>query len=265
VLDSRPPLSSDPTSSGMPQPRRSLFNRALKRVKSEGFTGSLRYARWYVLYNLHYLMGDRPHEKLEAVSTSRVIDQEDLDLDGELRQHSTQYLATPRWVLQLAIQSIPEPPERFTFVDIGSGLGRVLLVAGAYPFRSVLGFEASPSLHEGAMRNIDHFCANKPFRTEVRSVPGNALDAIWPQGRCIFFMFNPFDGELTKVFLDRIAERREDCICDYLLLLNFKYHALAEAHGFQRCQPSWRLSLYWMLLSPYSLTIYRTDRSQSAA
>src|SRR3982074_1247810 len=42
----------------------------------------------------------------------------------------------------------------YTFIDIGSGLGRGLFVAAEYPFRRVVGVEFSTDLHHKALDNI---------------------------------------------------------------------------------------------------------------
>src|SRR5271167_2282557 len=42
----------------------------------------------------------------------------------------------------------------FTFIDIGSGKGRALLMAADYPFRRILGIELLPELHRVAKENI---------------------------------------------------------------------------------------------------------------
>ena len=44
--------------------------------------------------------------------------------------------------------------QEFTFIDIGSGKGRVLLMAADYPFRRILGIELLPALHRVAQENL---------------------------------------------------------------------------------------------------------------
>ena len=42
------------------------------------------------------------------------------------------------------------------FVDYGSGMGRVLIIAGHEPFKRVIGVEMSEQLNEVARENLDH-------------------------------------------------------------------------------------------------------------
>ena len=45
----------------------------------------------------------------------------------------------------------------FTFVDLGSGKGRTLLMASDYPFRRIIGVELLPSLHQIAQENLRQY------------------------------------------------------------------------------------------------------------
>ena len=45
--------------------------------------------------------------------------------------------------------------QEFTFIDIGSGKGRVLMMAADYPFRRILGIELLPDLHRAAQENLN--------------------------------------------------------------------------------------------------------------
>src|SRR5882724_11839191 len=42
----------------------------------------------------------------------------------------------------------------FTFIDLGSGKGRTMLMASDYPFRHILGIELLPQLNAVAQKNI---------------------------------------------------------------------------------------------------------------
>lgn len=45
----------------------------------------------------------------------------------------------------------------FTFVDLGSGKGRALLMASDYPFRRIVGVELLPALHQIAELNLAQY------------------------------------------------------------------------------------------------------------
>ena len=50
--------------------------------------------------------------------------------------------------------ALPIELERFTFVDIGSGKGRTLLMASEFPFKRIVGVELMEELHRAAEENL---------------------------------------------------------------------------------------------------------------
>jgi hypothetical protein len=62
-----------------------------------------------------------------------------------------------------ALQQAPGPDQTvlnfhdFTFIDLGSGKGRTLLMASDYPFRRIVGVELLPSLHQIAQQNLRQY------------------------------------------------------------------------------------------------------------
>jgi hypothetical protein len=99
-----------------------LISRIVNLAKAEGPIGTLRKARRLALHKAHHYLYDRTFERFEAVPTSECVHIGNLDFDDDLRRHSREYLATPRLLIHQAIKLIAEPLDRFTFIDIGSGL-----------------------------------------------------------------------------------------------------------------------------------------------
>ena len=94
--------------------------------------------------------------------------------------------------------------ERFTFVDIGSGKGRALLLASDYPFREVAGIEISPELDRIARANIARYASlarNGIERPPITALLGDAAEFQWPAGPLIVYMWNAFTHPvLEKLF-----------------------------------------------------------------
>jgi hypothetical protein len=74
------------------------------------------------------------------------------------------------------IARVPADLERFVFVDFGSGLGKVLLLASVYPFRSVIGVEFSPELHRLACENIRRYASGTQQCNKLFSVCQDAAE-----------------------------------------------------------------------------------------
>jgi hypothetical protein len=104
-------------------------------------------------------------------------------------------------------------PSEFHFIDYGSGKGKVLVMASHLPFRSVIGIELSPVLHEAAVENLRNFQSTDRRCGELSAVCGDAIEYCPPGGPLVCFFFNPFSPEvwvkvLEKLHSSRRAERR---------------------------------------------------------
>ena len=81
-----------------------------------------------------------------------------------------------------------------TFVDLGSGKGKALLIAARLPYRRVVGVEIDEELAVAAQRNIE--LARRRHRAElVECVEASAKDWQIPDDASVIFMFNPFFGQ----------------------------------------------------------------------
>lgn len=80
---------------------------------------------------------------------------------------------------------------RFTFIDIGSGKGRAILMASEYPFRKVIGIELLPELDGIAHENIRKFPGEKRRCVAVQALCGDATNFNFPSEPLVIFMFHP--------------------------------------------------------------------------
>src|SRR5262245_28442779 len=76
-------------------------------------------------------------------------------------------------------------PERDTFVDIGSGRGRALILAIEHGFERAVGVEIDAEHHRIARANVRRF-------PEITVEHGDALTFAFPPGRLVIFVYNPF-------------------------------------------------------------------------
>jgi SAM-dependent methyltransferase len=94
----------------------------------------------------------------------------------------------------------------FTFVDIGSGKGRALLMAAEYGFRRVVGVELLPQLHAIAQQNIRNFDEARQMAGEVVSLCMDAADFEFPPEPLVVFLFNPLPEPALQDVLARLGE-----------------------------------------------------------
>jgi SAM-dependent methyltransferase len=90
-----------------------------------------------------------------------------------------------RWWLQ----AVPRDPEHFTFVDMGSGKGRVLLFAAQHGFSRVIGVEFAEELHLRALENAHAAEGHGPA---FEPVLGDAGAFEFPLEPLVVHFNNPF-------------------------------------------------------------------------
>jgi SAM-dependent methyltransferase len=95
--------------------------------------------------------------------------------------------------------------DRFTFVDLGSGKGRALLLASRFPFRRVVGVEIAPELSEVAAANIERFSAPWQMCREMEARSGDAAEFDYPAGPFVLFLYQPFLAPVLKRCMKNLA------------------------------------------------------------
>jgi len=117
------------------------------------------------------------------------------------------YFATEPWlfeqIMQVLALSIQQSAvshrivaqtgmQDFTFIDLGSGKGRVLLMASDYPFKRIIGVEFMPELHRAAQKNVANYSNARQRCRLIESVCMDARDFQFPPEPLVAYLFNPF-------------------------------------------------------------------------
>jgi SAM-dependent methyltransferase len=96
--------------------------------------------------------------------------------------------------------------EAYSFVDVGAGKGRALLLAAELPFRKVIGVELCEELASTAQGNVARW--NRVARTnakKIRVVHGDATKFHWPRTPLLVYLYNPFACSLIAQMAERLA------------------------------------------------------------
>ena len=118
------------------------------------------------------------------------------------RNLRVRYDPTEPKYIRWAFRNLPINPTEYSFVDFGSGKGRVLVAAAERPFAQVIGVEYQKELHEAALKNI-----RSAKRIKCRNVVSLCVDATEfsiPDSPCVLFFYNPFLGETMDRVLSNI-------------------------------------------------------------
>jgi SAM-dependent methyltransferase len=80
----------------------------------------------------------------------------------------------------------------FTFVDLGSGKGRTLLMASDYPFRRIVGVELLSTLHSIAQENLQRYKNESQKCFALEALCADATSFAIPDEPLVMYLFNPF-------------------------------------------------------------------------
>lgn len=150
-----------------------------------------------------------PFDRIHGTETSGFVAADRLHVDTVAGAHSVFYAGSQPSVLRAGLHALP-PLETFTFVDLGCGKGRPLLVASEFPFRDILGVELSPDLARVAERNAAIMAERFAGRTPIRIAVGDAGSFPIPSGDVVLFLYNPFDAEVVAKVVQAVEAALTD-------------------------------------------------------
>jgi SAM-dependent methyltransferase len=155
-----------------------------------------RYARW----------DGRRFDRKHNVQTTGNMYLPDLTVKSSQKDQSYPYEPTPVKVITLLLSSLRDDFSDFSLVDLGSGKGRVLLIASNFNFKSIVGVEFAEELHKIAQNNINLY--RHPLRQchQIETVCMDAAQFTFPEDKCVIFFSNPFKKELLLSILKRIEK-----------------------------------------------------------
>jgi predicted RNA methylase len=115
--------------------------------------------------------------------------------------HGNRYEAATEAAIRWAIEASGLAPEQTTFVDVGCGKGRALVLAASFPFKAIAGVEYAPELVQACIANLEKVGAAE--RCQVTT--GDAVDYRFPDGDLLAFFYNPFGEVVHRRVLDNLA------------------------------------------------------------
>jgi hypothetical protein len=176
-----------------------------------------------------------------GVRTSGLVAGRHLGAGRRNDRHVTAYYAVAPSVFQGILvrwrRCRPQAPiDAYTFVDMGAGMGRAMLLAAAYPFRAVVGVEQHPGLARIGRRNLALWRGAGRTSTPMRMRCCDAAEFALPAGPCVAFLFNPFGAPVLRRLLRAWSRRLDNHagLLDILYVNNEQDRVLAGESGFTR-------------------------------
>ncbi|WP_052507592.1 class I SAM-dependent methyltransferase [Desulfonatronovibrio magnus] len=170
--------------------------------------GPILSLRYILIYLLGYMPGsDRSFDRKYGTDTTGLISTSKLSIsDVKSSSNAIVYLPAPEGVTRYMLQSLPVNHPEFTFVDYGSGKGRVMLTASTFPFKKIIGVEISSDLHAIAKKNIQAYKNPRQKCSNFELNLVNALDYTPPPVPTVFHFYHPFLPEVLAPVLNNIKQ-----------------------------------------------------------
>jgi 16S rRNA G966 N2-methylase RsmD len=197
-----------------------LCSRTAKSILEKGLTRTFQ--------SLISVIEDYCFEKWYGTNTSEIIEVQDLDITQRHKKHSFRYQPT-RVRHFNKLMKILDLPAVSVFVDLGSGKGRVLLMASRYGFKRIVGIEVSPQLCKIARDNVSIYEKRLKRPLNVTVVESDVLQYSISDDENVFYFFKPFDDYMMEKIIEKIKNsllRNPRKV--WLIFNNFQYNELIE-------------------------------------
>jgi SAM-dependent methyltransferase len=171
-----------------------------RRFEDKGAWGFLKEKARFELCSMFERTWDRTHH----VDTSGQIDLVNLEVVGENRSRGNSFRSTSPRTFRFLAEIFPTDRSKYTFIDVGCGKGRVVLLASQLGFNQVIGLEFSPWVAEVAKKNIRTFRGNRARLDSCSIVVTDALEYQLPNEPLVIYLYTPFHPDLLERFFDNV-------------------------------------------------------------
>jgi SAM-dependent methyltransferase len=177
------------------------LDRTVKKIKRDGIKKTLK-ASFSHIYDLYF-------DWKYNVDTVTWVSQEDLIKENNISKYSGHYQGTNACLIKSLFKRLNYAKDR-AFVDLGSGKGRVLLLAQDYGFLSIKGIELSQKLCDISRKNIESFNAKTDLTSRIALLNIDATTYKFDKKDSILFMYNPFNGVVFEKVVQNLKHSLED-------------------------------------------------------
>jgi SAM-dependent methyltransferase len=206
---------------------------------------------------LEYL--DKRHDRQHGINTAGWLELQELAIDSPNKSFGIRYQPSSRKRLEAIFANLPADLSDFTFVDFGSGRGRVLVFASKFGFKKIVGVEFSEELHRSAVDNVASSNSTGRRCTDIQALHLDATQFDIPAGPLVLYFFDPFREQVMQQVLDKIRDAYSTAPRKiYLMYLAPVHEAMVEATGLFRRVQTPKLPHELSLKNQYKLAFFET-------
>ena len=177
---------------------RERLRKITERFLSEGFKGVADRILHHIRWARGFRERDAQFDKALGVDTKGPVGLWHLSIRSDNVGDATRYEGVHPSIFREALREIPEDLGGFTFVDLGCGKGRALLLAKEFGFAKFIGVEFAPELAAVARKNCER------AGVEATVLAQDAAQFAFPSGNLVVYLFNPFGPTVMNPVLDNL-------------------------------------------------------------
>jgi hypothetical protein len=192
------------------------IRRALRAVRQIGLLQLIVLVRQYGLRksfgfafnNIRHIIAHRlalRWDREHGVDTAGSIQLDSLTITGPNKDFGNECVCTSPKSFDFMMQSLPRDLSDYTFVDIGAGKSRTLLLASRYNFAKIVGIEFAKELVDCSRRNVASFKSDWQKCRDLAIVEADAAQFEFPNTPLLLFFYNPFSQTVFDAVLQNIV------------------------------------------------------------
>ena len=236
-----------------------VFSKRLRtKLQELGFLGTLM----LIPKNLRRLTQtyvDERYDRRYGVKTAGYTHLHELVIDSPNKDLGIRYQPTTHKRKVAMFANLPRDVSEFSFIDFGSGRGRVLLFASEIKFKQVIGVEFSEELHVSAVENIARATHVRKCPT-IQPVHADATKYPLPAGPLVLYFFDPFRDEVMQQVLSNIKQAYLSSPRKiYLMYLAPVHEAMVMETGVFKRVATPKLPHEYSLPAQYAFAMFESD------
>jgi predicted RNA methylase len=171
-----------------------LMNKVAQSISDRGVMSTVALAVG------HMLSKPKPDafDTKRGTDTGEIISLWKLKIDSPRASDGIHYQTSPAEAIIDALCCIGGDTSRATFVDLGCGKGRPMIIASELGFRRVIGVEFAPELVAIANRNF------RCLGLSAIAYCGDAAEFKFPKEPMVVFLFHPFGPDVLAKVIDNL-------------------------------------------------------------
>jgi hypothetical protein len=192
------------------EPKKNAFQKLMRIVKQKGFIVSLKTIPSYLNSKVRPLvrwqdkvitLRAEEFDRQNNITTASILLQADFGKNTQNQMHALYYRGSDSLVFHNALSSLKINFNEYTFIDFGSGKGKALFLASAYPFKKIIGIEFSEVLDAVAQENILQF-----KKKDIKAYCMDAIDYEIPDESLVCYFYHPFDEYIMAKVISNMRQ-----------------------------------------------------------